>query len=584
MQVEDGQDGVQPDVALEVRRQGELLLVRLLRVRSEVGDLRERPLWCALVVGGDPGELGRQDPCAGRLVELAGQHLGAHDVLGRQFRRLDRGPLTGGGRARLTGRAGGGAIAAAGELEDLLGAADPDVPRLAGAAGELLDEGEVARCVPPQAVAGRRGGQHALGDERADRPVAGQSLQPQHLIGRGHGVWASRGRRHGRDGVLVPCRAAVTHPGSLTAADHRGQGRPGSSTGTVNCPQRHISIRYGSSPTPDDVEVNSGIDGDRHADTIPKLFPGLPANRIGVIVRQQTQSRTTPVRPVGATPRERGDGSAHGGVAALQRTAGNAAVEHMLAQRVLETGSQDGGAPPALVQGVGQVLQQGAALAQQNPGLAHAAAAHVPNLPPTHNAVALAAIAQDLQAYFDQQVDAADQLQEQQQEQEPEPEWAQEAPAQDAPAKKPFFDGDWSKGLGNAGAGLGLVLQIAGTYSGNKPMAYAGAGLSGLAGLGDAASEGKKLWADGKMNLPKLAGGVLGAAAAGTLGYAASAVPAGMSAATFVSGARTAGLSIAVAGVLTKALGEAKKWEDCWPFKKAAREPDIEMGPVGIAQ
>lgn len=283
-------------------------------------------------------------------------------------------------------------------------------------------------------------------------------------------------------------------------------------------------------------------------------------------MRQQTQSRRTPDRTSGATPHAHGAGSTPGGVAALQRTAGNAAVEHMLAQRARGDGDQDGGGGggPALLQNVGQVFHQGAALAQQNPALAHAAAAHVPNPPNPQNALALAAIAADLQTYFDQQVADAEQQQE-------------EAPAQ---GSKPFFDGDWSKGLGNAGAGLGLILQIAGTYSGNTAMTYAGAGLSGLSGLGDAASEGKKLWADGKMNIPKFAGGVLGAAAAGTLGYAASAVPAGVSAATYASAARTAGLTIAVAGVLTKALGEAKKWEDCWPFKRAAAapEPDIEMG------
>ncbi|WP_221325701.1 hypothetical protein [Actinoplanes sp. L3-i22] len=294
-------------------------------------------------------------------------------------------------------------------------------------------------------------------------------------------------------------------------------------------------------------------------------------------MRQQTQSRQTSERPPGARPRTRDEG----GVATLQRTAGNEAVGHLLAQRT--GGNQNDQGNPggaALVQGVGQVFHQGAALAQQNPGLAAAAAAYVPPAPDPRNALGLAAIAESLAPFFaEQEAEAQRRVQAQQQADQQagaEPEVA----AEPAAASKPYFDGDWSKGLGNAGAGLGLILQIAGTYSGNKAMTYAGAGLSGLSGLGDAASEGKKMWADGKMNLPKLAGGVLGAAAAGTLGYAASAVPAGVSAATYVSGARTAGLTIAVAGVLTKALGEAKKWEDCWPFKKAPAQ-DLEMGPMG---
>ncbi len=312
-------------------------------------------------------------------------------------------------------------------------------------------------------------------------------------------------------------------------------------------------------------------------------------------MRQQTQSRRSAEREPGALPRAGGvaPGRVHTDVVSLQRSAGNAAVGHLLAGRAVvqrqggETtpdGGGDGGAPA-----LAGLFQQAVAFQQQAPGVVNAVAQMAPAPVNQDDALAALMVAMQLAPAVDQQIAVAEQQVEVEQAVEGQDVVGQEQGQQPAAAgqgaqKTPFFDGDWSKGLGNAGAGIGLILQIAGTYSGNQAMTYAGAGLSGLAGAGDAISEIKKLITSKNMNIGKFAGGVLGATGAGTLAYAASAVPAGMSAATFVSPARTAGLTIAVAGVLTKALGEAKKWEECWPFRKE-KQPDLEAArPASAAE
>ncbi|MEV6342333.1 hypothetical protein [Actinoplanes sp. NPDC051851] len=153
-----------------------------------------------------------------------------------------------------------------------------------------------------------------------------------------------------------------------------------------------------------------------------------------------------------------------------------------------------------------------------------------------------------------------------------------EAPAAEAAVaeqQKGFWDGDLYKGVGNLGAGVGMLLQIVGIATGNRTLSMTGAGLTGLSSAGDLGSELNRLWEKKNINWGKAGGGALGVLGGALNIKGISMLAAGTSATLATNPVRNAGLSIILVGQVVKAIGEGKKWEEWGIFDKSRkrREP-----------
>lgn len=121
------------------------------------------------------------------------------------------------------------------------------------------------------------------------------------------------------------------------------------------------------------------------------------------------------------------------------------------------------------------------------------------------------------------------------------------------PRRNPYLDGDLAKATGATVALAVPAVGIADVAGQGAQLATAGVGVSMATAVGDAASEVVRYLQNGKLNLPKLIGGVM--TAGGLLVNVG-----GM--ARRVDLARYVGMGVQSVGLGFKSLGEGYRWED----------------------
>ncbi|MER7167729.1 hypothetical protein ABT336_16880 [Micromonospora sp. NPDC000207] len=121
------------------------------------------------------------------------------------------------------------------------------------------------------------------------------------------------------------------------------------------------------------------------------------------------------------------------------------------------------------------------------------------------------------------------------------------------PRRNPYLDGDLAKATGATVALAVPAVGIADVAGQGAQLATAGVGVSMATAVGDAASEVVRYLQNGRLNLPKLIGGVM--TAGGLLVNVG-----GM--ASRVDLARYVGMGVQSVGLGFKSLGEGYRWED----------------------
>ncbi|MFY1705616.1 hypothetical protein ACN28G_28535 [Micromonospora sp. WMMA1923] len=134
------------------------------------------------------------------------------------------------------------------------------------------------------------------------------------------------------------------------------------------------------------------------------------------------------------------------------------------------------------------------------------------------------------------------------------------------PVRRSYLDGDLAKSIGAAVALAVPGVGIANVAGQGQQLATAGVGVSIATAIGDAASEVVKYLQEGRINVPKLLGGVL--TSGGLLVNVG-----GM--ANRVDPTRYAGMGVQDVGLVLKGIGEGYRWEDGTPALTRTPSGDI---------